>query len=109
MAAQWRRNPGAQKLTHDGCSGKPQNVQRRAFPGGPARIIGVVREVDPGTRIEGRVEQDGSKRSPLKPARTLEAGHDREHNGRSPGKYAECVVARAAQEIQNISRPVGRR
>ena len=54
-------------------------------------------DVDPGTRVEGREEQDGTKRSPMKPARTKEAGHKREDGGRNPRKDAEFVAAHAAQ------------
>jgi hypothetical protein len=57
----------------------------------------MVQDVDPGTRVEGREEQDGTKRSPIEPARTPDAGRKREDGGRNPRKDAEFVAAHAAQ------------
>ena len=57
----------------------------------------MVQDVDPGTPVEGREEQDGTKRSPMKPARTPDAGHKREDGGRNPRVDAEFVAAQAAQ------------
>lgn len=53
----------------------------------------MVQDVDPGTRVEGREEQDGTKRSPMKPARTPDAGHKREDGGGNPTKDAEFACA----------------
>ena len=57
----------------------------------------MVQDVDRGTRVEGREEKDGTKRSPMEPARTPDAGHQREDGGGNPGKDAEFVAAHAAQ------------
>ena len=57
----------------------------------------MVQDVDPGTRIEGREEKDGTKGSPMKPARTPDAGHKREDGGGNPRRDAEFVAAHAAQ------------
>lgn len=57
----------------------------------------MVQNVDPGTRVEGCEEQDGTKCSPMKPARTPDAGHKREGGGGNPRKDAEFVAAHAAQ------------
>jgi hypothetical protein len=57
----------------------------------------MVQDVDRGTRVEGREEQDGTKQSPMKPARTPDAGHQREDGGGNPRKDAEFVAAHAAQ------------
>ena len=56
----------------------------------------MVQDVDPGTRVEGREEQDGTKRSPMKAAWSPEAGHKREDGGRNPRKDAEFIAAHAA-------------
>jgi hypothetical protein len=57
----------------------------------------MVQDVDPGPRVEGREEHDGTKHSPMKLARTPNTDRKRENGGRNPGKGAEFVTAHAAQ------------
>jgi hypothetical protein len=57
----------------------------------------MIQDVDPGTRVESSKEQDGTKRSPMKPARTPDAGHKCEDGGSNHRNDAEFVAVQAAQ------------
>jgi hypothetical protein len=57
----------------------------------------MVQDVDPGTRVECREKQGGTKCSPMNPARTPDAGRKREDGDRNPRKDAEFVAVHAAQ------------